>query len=323
MPIVELHLHLEGAAPPTLIRQIAHQKKVDIDGIFDDRGYYVFHDFTHFLGVYEAATSVLTEPMDFYRLTRAVLDQSAAHGVAYTEAFLSLDFCGQAKLGPWREYLSAIQEAAQKAKKSHGIVMKGIVTCIRRLGPDKAKNAALCAAETSGHSICGFGMGGAETFGVQADYLYSFDMAREAGLRLTTHAGEWGGAESVLQAIFDLKVERVGHGVQVIEDSHLIDEVIEYDITLEVCPGSNFALGINPDTNSYPIKKLWNLGLNVTVLTDDPPFFHTDMTKDYAASSRALGWGKEDFKALNETSLSAAFCSNNTKDELIKRLDTE
>ena len=108
-------------------------------------------------------------------------------------------------------------------------------------------------------------MGGAETFGVQADYLNSFDMAREAGLRLTTHAGEWGGAESVRQAIFDLKVERVGHGVQVIEDSHLLDEVIARNITLEVCPGSNVALGIYPDTNSHPIKKLWNMGVNVTV----------------------------------------------------------
>ena len=261
--------------------------------------------------------------MDFYRLTRAVLDQSEAHAVVYTEAFLSPDFCGYVELGPWREYLSAIQEAAQEAEKAHGIVMKGSVTCIRHFVPDKAKHAAFCAAETSGDFICGFGMGGAETIEVQANYLYSFDMAREAGLCLTTHAGEAGGAESVRQAIFDLKVERLGHGVQVIEDSHLLDEVIARKITLEVCPGSNVALGIYPDTHSHPIEKLRNLGVNILVSTDDPPFFHTDMTKEYTALSCAFGWGKEDFKALNKTALITAFCNNNTKDKLIKRLDTE
>ena len=114
MPKVELHL-LEGAAPPALIQQMAHEKKVDIKGIFDQKVITCFA-ISHFLAVYEAATSVLTQPLDFYRLTRAVLEQSATHGVIYTEAFLSPDFCGQAELGPWREYLSAIQEAATDAK---------------------------------------------------------------------------------------------------------------------------------------------------------------------------------------------------------------
>lgn len=323
MPKVELHLHLEGAAPPALIQQMAHEKKVDIKGIFDQNGHYVFRDFTHFLAVYEAATSVLTQPLDFYRLTRAVLEQSAAHGVIYTEAFLSPDFCGQAELGPWREYLFAIQEAAADAEKSFGIVMKGIVTCIRHFGPQKAKKASLCAAETAGDFICGFGMGGAETFGVQSDYLYSFDMAREAGLRITTHAGEWGGPESVRQAVFDLNAERLGHGVQVAEDPHLVDELIARDITLEVCPGSNVALKIYPDIRSHPIAKLRDRGVKVTVSTDDPPFFHTDMTKEYAALSHAFGWGKEDFSSLNKTAIKAAFCDTATKDTIIKRLDAE
>ena len=190
---------------------------------------------------------------------------------------------------------------------------------IRHFGPDKAKNATFCAAETSGEFICSFGIGGAETFEVQANYLYSFDMAREAGLSLKTNAGAWVGAESVRQAIFDQKVERLGHGVQVIEDSHLFNEVIDRNITLEVCPESNVALGIYPDTHSHPIEKLRILGVNVTVSTDDPPFFHTDMTKEYAALSRAFSWGKEDFKALNEPVLNTAFCDNKTKDKLIKK----
>ena len=201
--------------------------------------------------------------------------------------------------------------------------MNGIVTHICHFGPDKAKNTDLFTAETSRDFICGFGMGGKEIFGVQADYLYNFNVARQAGLCLTTYAGEWGGAENVRQEIFDLKVETLGHGAQIIKDSHFLDEFNACNISLEVCPGSNVAIGIYRMTHSHPTEKLWTLGVNVTVSTDDPPFFYTDMTEEYAALSRAHRWVKEDFKALNETALNAAFCDNKTKDTLIKRLDTE
>lgn len=270
---VELHLHPEEAALPARIRQITNGKKADINVIFDDKGYYVFRDFANFWEVYEAATRVLTEPFYFYRLTLAGLDQSVAHGVAYTEALWSPEFYGQAKLGPWCEYLSAVQEAAQEAERVHGIVINEIVTCTRHFGPDKSKNIDLFTAETSRDFICDFGMGGTETFGMQADYLYSFDMAHQAGLRLATYAGIWGGAESVRQEIFDLKVERLGHGAQIVKDFHFLDEVIACNISLAVCPGSNVALGIYPGTHSHTIEKLWNLGSNVTVSTDGPHFF--------------------------------------------------
>ena len=272
LPKVELHPNLERAISPALISQTAHEKKADINFISDDKGYYVLRNATHFLEVSEAATSMLIKSMDFYALTHVVLNQSAAYGVVFTEAFISPDFCRQAKLDPWCKYLSAIQEAAQEAEKAHGNVMKQNVTCIRHFVPDSDQKSALCTAETSGNFICGFGIGCAETFGVRANYLYSFDMVREARPRLTTHAGEWGGAEGVGQAIFGRKVERLLHGMQVIDDSHLLDWVFARDITLEVCHGSNAGLGIYPDTHAHPIEKLQNQGVNITVSTDDTHF---------------------------------------------------
>ena len=113
MPKVELHLHIEGAAPPAFIRGLAAEKHVDLSGIFDERGAYKFRDFWEFLKVYEAATSVLQTPEDFARLTTAVLEESAAHGVIYCESFLSPDFCGGRDLSAWKEYLAAIREAAE------------------------------------------------------------------------------------------------------------------------------------------------------------------------------------------------------------------
>ncbi|MAT89022.1 MAG: adenosine deaminase, partial [Aestuariivita sp.] len=223
----------------------------------------------------------------------------------------------------WYDYLAAIEEAAMEAENEWGIETKGIVTCIRHFGPKKARNAALCAAETTGDFIVGFGMAGAETVGKQGDYVYSFDLAREAGLKLTTHAGEWGGAESVRQAIKDLNVERLGHGVQVIEDIALVQEIIERDITLEICPGSNIALSIFPDIKSHPIAKLRNMGVKVTVSTDDPPFFHTTMCREYDRLVDAFNWKDKDFKELNKTAINAAFCDDETKVRLLKELDTE
>lgn len=321
LPKVELHLHLEGAAPPAFIRGLAKEKSMDISGIFAEDGSYAFNDFWHFLEVYEAATATLQSPEDFYRLTLAVLEASAASGVIYSETFLSPDFCGGRDLVAWREYLQAIEEAAAAAEKTHGIVLKGIVTPIRHFGPEKAKETALCAAETVGDFLVGFGLGGDEKMGKPKDFAYGFDMAREAGLRLTAHAGEWGGPESVRDAVRDLGVERIGHGVRAIEDLELVDELAEKGIVLEVCPGSNIALGLYPSWRQHPIAKLRERGVGVTISTDDPPFFHTTMAREFDRLSDAFDWDEGEFLAINKTAINAAFCDAKTRQEILKRLE--
>lgn len=323
LPKVELHLHLEGAAPPEFIRGLARQKTVDLRGIFDPDGGYRFENFAQFLRVYEAACTVLTGPEEFYSLTRAVLAQSAEQGVIYSECFLSPDFCGGGDLAAWREYLDAITRAAGEAERDTGIVLRGIITCIRHLGPEQAKAAALCAAETMGDFITGFGMGGDESVGRQGDYAYSFDMAREAGLRLTTHAGEWGGPRSVREALDDLRVERIGHGVQAIEDPALVERLAEDGIVLETCPGSNVALGVFPSWNAHPIAKLREAGVKVTISTDDPPFFHTTLSDEYETLAETFGWEAETFTELNRVAAEAAFCDEDTRAAILKKLEPE
>ena len=274
-PKVELHLHLEGAAPPALIRDIAKEKSADISGIFDADGHYAYANFDEFLKVYEVATSVLTTPEDYHRLTLSVLEECAANGVIYAETFLSPDFCGGRDVGAWREYLHAIREAADRARRSDGIILRGVVTCVRHFGPEKAKETALCAAETAGDWIVGFGMGGAETVGRQADFAYAFDMAREARLRLTTHAGEWRGPQEVWDAINDLQVERIGHGVRAIEDPSLVAHLAETGVVLEVCPGSNVALGVYPSIEQHPIARFLDAGVKFPC----PPTTHRFSTR--------------------------------------------
>ena len=321
LPKIELHLHLEGGAPPAFIRGLAKEKKIDLSGIFDEKGGYKFTDFWNFLKVYEAATETLQRPEDFYRLTLAVLEESAASGVIYTETFLSPDFCGDRDLGAWREYLHAIREAADKAEATFGITLRGIITCIRHFGPEKARQTARCAAETAGDFIVGFGIAGDEKIGALKDYLWSFDAAREAGLRLTAHAGEWGGPQSVRDAIHDLGVERIGHGVRAIEDLALVDEIAERGIVLEVCPGSNVALGLYPNFRAHPIGQMFDRGVKVTISTDDPPFFHTTMAREYDRLNRAFEWDEGVFAKIARTSLDAAFCDADTKARILKTLE--
>ena len=321
MPKIELHMHLEGAAPPAFIRGLAAEQKVDLSGIFDEKGAYKYKDFWDFLKVYEAATSVLKTPQDYYRLTRAVLEESVASNVIYTESFLAPDFCGGGDVSAWKDYLVAIKQAADEMEQEAGIVMRAIPTCVRHFGPDQAKKTALCAQETVGDFVTGFGMGGDEAMGKQGDFKYAFDMAREAGLRLTTHAGEWGGPSSVRDAIRDLKVERIGHGVRAIEDLALVDEIAEAGIVLEVCPGSNVALQVFPKWSDHPIAELRKRGVKVTVSTDDPPFFHSTMRYEFDCLAETFGWEEDDFMELNKTALDAAFCDEATRAAVAKKLE--
>ena len=321
LPKVELHTHLEGCAPPAFIRGLAQEKSIDISGIFNADGTYAYLDFDHFLKVYEAACTTLQTPQDFYRLTRAVLEESASHGVVYQETFVSPDFCGGGDLAAWRDYMAAMKQAADEMDGT--ITLRAIVTCIRHFGPDAAKPAALCAAETCGDFVTGFGMAGGELVGRPGDYAYAFDLAREAGMPLTCHAGEWGGPDMVADTLRDLRVARIGHGINAIKDPALVDQLAEQGVVLEVCPGSNVFLKASGDWPQHPIAKLRDAGVKVTVSTDDPPFFGTTMTREFDMLARTFGWDEDDFKALNQTALDAAFCDDATRTKIAKRLETQ
>lgn len=320
MKKTEIHLHLEGAAPPDFIRSLAKEKGADLTGVFDERGAYAYQGFEGFLRCYEAATAVLKTPRDYARLLAEVLERSAEEGVIYTEFFVSPEFCGGGDVSAWRDYLAAMTEVAVKAR-AEGIDSRGIVTIIRHFGPERARLTARCAAETASADwtgwVTGFGMGGAEQMHKATDFAWSYDCAREAGLGLTCHAGEWGGPASIREALA-LGCTRIGHGVQAIEDADLMRDLREAEVTLEVCPGSNVALGVVPDWAAHPIARLADAGLRVTVSTDDPPFFHTTMRDEYDRLASTFGWGDTEFQQINLWALEAAFCDQATRDRLMK-----
>ena len=321
VPKTELHLHIEGAAPPGFIRTLAAEKNVDLFGIFKDDGSYRWNDFAEFLNTYEAACTVLQTPDDFRRLTEAVLDVSVANGVIYTEMFLSPDFCGGGDLEAWKDYLAAMTVGAANAKAKHGVETRFISTCIRHFGPEKAENTARISAATAGGLLTGYGMGGEERHMHAADFARSFEIAAEAGLGLTSHAGEICGADSVRETLDAINVTRIGHGVRAIEDPELVARLADEQIVLEVNPGSNIALEVFPSWADHPIAKLRDAGVPVTISTDDPPYFYTDMTHEYTKLHETFGWGVDDFNATNRTAMNAAFCDDATRLRMLAKFE--
>lgn len=320
VPKAELHLHLEGAAPPEFIRQLAREKSVDLSGVFDVHGAYKWSDFAEFLKTYSAACEVLKTPDDFRRLTEAVLAKSAADGVIYTELFIAPDICGGGDPVAWGEFLDGLIQGAVAAETEHGIVARFISTCIRHHGAEAAENAARLTVEAAGPFLTGFGMGGEERFGTAADFAGAFAIAAEGGLGITSHAGEVCGADSVRETLEHLPVTRIGHGVRAIEDAELVAELADKGIVLEVNPGSNIALSVFATWADHPIAKLRAAGVPVTISTDDPPYFHTDMVREYDMLNQTFGWDAEDFRAQNLIAAHAAFCDEATRTALITRL---
>lgn len=321
IPKTELHLHIEGAAPPDFIRTLAVEKNVDLSGIFNADGSYHWTDFAGFLRTYEAACSVLQTPDDFRRLTEAVLAECAVNGVVYTELFLAADFCGGGDPVAWREFLAAMVEGADNARTASGIETRFISTCVRHFGPDEAEKIARLSADTAGPMLTGFGMGGEERHLRAADFSTAFAIAREAGLGLTSHAGEICGADSVRETLDALRVSRIGHGVRAIEDPDLVARLGDENILLEVCPGSNVALGVYSGWADHPVGKLRAAGVPVCISTDDPPYFRTGMTQEYDALANGFGWGAADFRAINIAAMRAAFCDDATRDRVLAKFE--
>ena len=317
---VELHLHIEGAAPPEFIRMLAAEQNVDLSRIFDAEGHYKWADFAEFLRIYEAACEVLRGPEEFRRLTEAVLAAQAAQNVIYTEHFLAPDLCGGGDPVAWRDYLAAILEGAANAKRDHGIEARFIATAVRHFGPEQAINSARLTAETASDMLTGFGMGGEERHLMPADFAPAFAIAEEAGLGLTCHAGEICGADMVRATLDAMNVSRIGHGVRAIEDPDLVARIAEEGIMLEVNPGSNISLNVFDTWPEHPIQRLRDAGVKTTVSTDDPPYFHVTLNSDYENLARHFGWTEADFLEQNRVAIDAAFCDTETKSRIAAAL---
>jgi adenosine deaminase len=313
----ELHCHLEGSISPPLAAELARRNGLKVpEGLVRADGSYEWRDFLGFLAAYDRVCTALRTPRDFSDVIYSYLASAAAQGAVYVEMFCSPERPAMLHM-PYTAWLEALVDGIDRAAKEFGITGRIIAICIRHLGPDRALAVARTVLADPHPYVVGFGMGGDEAKFTPADFAPAYRLMHDKGYGCTVHAGEVVGPESVWAAINDLPVTRIGHGVRSSEDPKLLDELARRGTVLEVCPGSNIALGIYPDRAAHPLHRLIGAGVRVTLGSDDPPFFHTTLGAEYDQA----GLGDEALRRITRTAIEASFADPSTKARLLKEVE--
>ncbi|MGI9363552.1 MAG: adenosine deaminase, partial [Rhizobiaceae bacterium] len=302
-----------------LVKRLAGKYGVDMNNVIRD-GRYVWHDFTSFLATYDTAASVFRQPEDYRLLAYDHFSRLAAQGAIYGEVFGSSDHAALMGLD-YEDLITAISDGINDASDEYGIEGRIIMTCVRHLGPEAAENVATLIAKNPHPMVTGFGMGGDERSFTTEDFSTAFAIAGDAGLGLTSHAGEFGGADSVQEALDHLNVTRIGHGVRAIEDPVLVERLLHEGIVLEVCPVSNIALEVFDGFENHPLRKLYDAGVRITLNSDDPPFFNSTLEREYQVAAENFGFDDHMLHQCTHTALDCAFVDQKTRAQLMKRLD--
>ena len=314
----EIHCHIEGAASPQLVLAQASKYGADPSAFIRD-GAFVWHDFTSFLAAYDFSADLFRTEDDYARLAEHYLTSLARDGAIYSEIFVSPDHARKASLSA-DAYVRALGEGIRRAQDKTGIEGRMIVVGVRHFGVEAVEATARFAARCGHPLVTGFGMAGEERFGEAEDYVRAFEIAREAGLGITVHAGELAGWESVRDALDHLRPARIGHGVRAIENPDLVRRIAAQGVVLECCPGSNVALGIFDGWESHPFERLRSAGCRVTLNSDDPPYFRTSIKAEYDNAALHFGLADKDLAGVTRTAIEAAFVDRKTKAALLARL---
>jgi adenosine deaminase len=314
VPKAELHCHLEGSIPPALAHELAARNSIALpDGLFGTNGHYEWSDFLSFLDAYDRVCGVVRKAKDFSHVLYSYLAQVAGQGAIYVEMFCSPE--RPAALGmSYGAWVEALADGIDRAERDFGITGRIVIICIRHLGPERALAMARGMLAEPHPYVVGFGMGGDEARFQPVDFAPAYRLAHERGYGCTVHAGEVMGPESVWAAIRALPVTRIGHGVRSVEDPALLDELVRRGTVLEVCPGSNVALGLYRNRATHPLHRLIAAGVRVTLGSDDPPFFHTTLGAEYDLA----GLDEQALRAITRTAIEASFADEATKGRLLK-----
>jgi adenosine deaminase len=308
MPKVELHVHLEASIRPSTLRTLARRNRVTLPaaGLDGSRDAYHFVDFEHFKQLYLAIVACLQTVDDFSLIAYEFGADMARQNIRYAEATLA-PHISVANTGlPFAEILAGLNDGRARAREEFGVEFDWVLDIYRDL-PETRHQTAEWAVSARDQGVIGLGLGGTEQ-GYPAEWFAdAFALARQAGVHSLPHAGEVDGPRSVWGAIRALGAERIRHGVRSVEDPALVAYLREQQIPLDLCPTSNLCLGLYPTYEEHPIRWLWDQGLYVTVNSDDPPMFNTDLVNEYQMLAAHLGFTTGDLEQMSLNALRASF----------------
>ena len=308
LPKAELHLHLEGSLTPVELQQLARRNRLPTAQwtVAEFDKVYRYEDFRGFLRAYKFVTEHLKTPADYEWITYRLAEKLHRQNVSYAEINLSAGVLHFYRL-PVEDFFEAAARGAEAAARDFNIKFNWIFDAVRQFGASPAREVMRIAARYCERGVVAFGIGGDELQGPPKLFEAVYREAREAGLHLAAHAGETGGPQSVRDAVEILGAERIGHGVGAASDPALLDLLAERQITVEVCLSSNLATGVVNRLADHPLPRLVASGVPVTLNTDDPAMFHTDLIREYRLAAETFGLSRERLEGLAEQSFRSAF----------------
>lgn len=292
----ELHLHLEGSVSPAALKELE-------PGLTDEEiaRELTYRNFEGFIRAFVWVNRKLRTPQDYAITARQLFRDLAAQNVCYAEVIVS------AGVILWKKQdLGAVFDALENEAAQSPIPIRWIFDVTRQWGPDPAVPVFKFAAENRHRGIVGIGVGGFEDMGPARWFTRHFEEAKESGLRLTCHAGETTGPQSVWDAL-SIGTERIGHGIRAIDDPTLLDELRLRDIPLEISITSNVRTGAVPSLDAHPVRRLYDAGVPIILNTDDPALFDCTLDGEYALAATKFGFSETELAEIAQNSLRYAF----------------
>ncbi|HJQ02356.1 MAG TPA: adenosine deaminase [Jatrophihabitans sp.] len=322
LPKAELHVHHVGSASPRIVAELAARHPAagvpaDIELLAD---YFTFRDFAHFIDVYLSVVSLIRTADDVRMLTYEVAREMAGQHIRYAE--LTITPYSSVNRGiPAPAFVEAIEDARLAAERELGVVLRWCFDIPGEAGLDSAVETTRISTELTPDGLISFGLGGPE-FGVpRPQFKPYFDAARAIGLHSVPHAGETTGPETIWDSLTVLGAERIGHGTSAVRDAALLEYLAEHQVPLEVCPTSNVATRAVPALAEHPLRQMVEAGLLVTINSDDPPMFSTDLNNEYLIAAQLLELDRTGIAELAKNAVTASFAPDQVKADLRTEID--
>lgn len=308
LPKAELHLHLEGSITPATLVELSRCNEPEPLSPERAEALYRYTDFASFLMSFKAVTERLRTAADYELITYRMVEELASQGVRHAEVYVSFGILYRFGRLDVDEVFAAIERGRVRAEAAFGTSVLWLIDAVRHFGPEEAERAFRKAAELHRDhaSVAGIGIGGDEIGGPAEDFRAIYAEAREAGLRLTAHAGESAGPESIWSAI-NIGAERIGHALSAAADTELLDILATRQIPLELNITSNLRTGCCPALDQHPFRLYFESGLMVTLNSDDPPMFGSNLLGEYMLAHREMEMSLEQMRELAANSVEASF----------------
>jgi adenosine deaminase len=329
LPKVDLHRHLEGTLRLDTMLDIAQQHGITIPAdvlrlsnlvqMQEEEKY----SFQTFLSKFNTLRLFYRSPDVIHRITREAIEDAAKDNVKYLELRFTPVALSRAERFPLHDVIDWVITSAQNAAKEFGVTVRLIASVNRHESHELAEQVAWLSAEHKERGLIAMDLAGNEAEFKSEPFYGVFKEARQAGLHITIHAGEWGPAANVREGIEELGAERIGHGVRVLEDDSVVALAKERNTAFEVCVTSNFQSGVVPALETHPLSAMLKAGLNVTINTDDPSVSRITLSQEYHVVCDELGIPLEILKERILAGARAAFLPENERNTLISQLTKE